>query len=107
MTTRTYDFILTVTQPDVIAVGDTILSNVTATSGEVVGVDAANANIKVKVANVNQEFVVGENARSVFNLVASNAISVAYSNSSSTTVNGNAFIINAVRFSILSVIALT
>tara|TARA_B100000424_G_scaffold98150_1_gene73639 strand:- start:6110 stop:8098 length:1989 start_codon:yes stop_codon:yes gene_type:complete len=94
MTTRTYDFILTVTQPDVIAVGDTILSNVTATSGEVVGVDAANANIKVKVANVNQEFVVGENARSVFNLVASNAISVAYSNSSSTTVNGNAFIIN-------------
>jgi len=94
MTTRTYDYILTVTQPDVIAAGDTILSNVTATSGEVVAVDAANANIKVKVANVNQEFVVGENARSVFNLVDSNAVSVVYSNSSSTTVNGNAFIIN-------------
>ena len=68
MTTRTYDYILTVTQPDVVHVGDTIFSNLSETTGEVVAVDAANANIKVKVANVNQEFIVDENARSVFNI---------------------------------------
>ena len=66
MTTRTYDYILTVSEPDVVHVGDTIFSNLSETTGEVVAVDAANANIKVKVANVNQEFIVDENARSVF-----------------------------------------
>lgn len=94
MTTRTYDYILTVTQPDVVHVGDTIFSNLSETTGEVVAVDAANANIKVKVANVNQEFIVDENARSIFNIVTSDAKSVSYNNTSAISENGNSFQIN-------------
>ena len=94
MTTRTYDYILTVSNPDVVFAGDSILSNTTNTSAEVVATDASNSNIKVKVANVHQEFITNENARPVFNIVTSDAISVNYSNSASTTVNGNSFIIN-------------
>ena len=94
MTTRTYDYILTVSNPDVVFAGDSILSNTTNTSAEVVATDASNSNIKVKVANVHQEFITNENARPIFNIVTSDAISVNYSNSASTTVNGNSFIIN-------------
>ena len=93
MTTRTYDYILTVSNPDVVFTGDSILSNTTSTSAEVVATDAANSNIKVKVANVHQEFITNENARPIHNIVTSDSISVNYSNSSSTTVNGNSFII--------------
>ena len=94
MTTRTYDYILTVSNPDVVFTGDSILSNTTNTSAEVVATDAANSNIKVKVSNVHQEFITNENARPILNIVTSDAISVNYSNSASTTVNGNSFIIN-------------
>ena len=62
MTTRTYDYILTVSNPDVVFAGDSILSNTTNTSAEVVATDASNSNIKVKVANVHQEFITNENA---------------------------------------------
>ena len=50
MTTRTYDYILTIDNPSVINKGDTILSNITSTTGTVVSTDKANSNIKVKVS---------------------------------------------------------
>ena len=91
MTTRTYDYILTVDKPEVLISGDSILSNTTNTSAHVVHVDYANANIKVKVANTHQEFVTNENARAVTNIVSSDNVTVTYSNTSSLSVNGNSF----------------
>ncbi len=91
MTTRTYDYILTIDNPDIINKGDTILANATSTTGTVVATDKANSNIKVKVANVNQEFIVGENVGAVFNIVSSNVEAVTYTNSASLSVNGNSF----------------
>ena len=48
MTTRTYDYILTIDNPSIINKGDTILSETTSTTGTVVATDKANANIKIK-----------------------------------------------------------
>jgi len=94
MTTRTYDYILTIDNPSVINKGDTILSNTTSTTGTVVSTDKANSNIKVKVSNVFQEFVVGENVAPVFNRVSSNVEALTYTNTASLSVNGNSFQIN-------------
>ena len=94
MTTRTYDYILTIDNPSVINKGDTILSNITNTTGTVVSTDKANSNIKVKVSNVFQEFIVNENVAPVFNRISSNVESVNYTNSASLSVNGNSFQIN-------------
>jgi phage-related protein len=94
MTTRTYDYILTIDNPSVINKGDTILSNITSTTGTVVSTDKANSNIKVKVSNVFQEFVVGENVAPVFNRVSSNVEAVTYTNTASLSVNSNSFQIN-------------
>ena len=94
MTTRTYDYILTVDKPEVLLSGHSILSNTTSTSAHVVHVDYANSNIKVKVANAQQEFVANENARVVTNIVSSDNTTVTYSNTSSLSVNGNSFQIN-------------
>ena len=94
MTTRTYDYILTIDNPSVINKGDTILSNITSTTGTVVSTDKANSNIKVKVSNVFQEFVTGENVASVFNRVSSNVEAVTYTNTASLSVNSNSFQIN-------------
>ena len=94
MTTRTYDYILTIDNPSVINKGDTILSNITSTSGTIVSTDKANSTVKVKVSNVFQEFIVGENVAPIFNRVSSNVETVSYSNSASLSVNSNSFQIN-------------
>ena len=94
MTTRTYDYILTIDNPSIINKGDTILSETTSTTGTVVATDKANSNIKIKVANVNQEFIEGENVSPIFNRVSSNVEAATYTNSASLSVNGNSFQIN-------------
>ena len=69
MSTRTYDFILTVDKPEAVLPGDTILGNTTGSSAYVIDVNTGTNNVKVKVANVNHEFVVNENARAITNIV--------------------------------------
>src|SRR6056300_682313 len=94
MTTSTYDYILTIDNPSIINKGDTILSETTSTTGTVVATDKANSNIKIKVANVNQEFIEGENVSPIFNRISSNVEAATYTNSASLSVNGNSFQIN-------------
>ena len=47
-----FEYILTIDNPSVINKGDTILSNITSTSGTIVSTDKANSTVKVKVSNV-------------------------------------------------------
>jgi len=91
MSTRTYDFILTVDKPEAVLPGDTILGNTTGSSAYVIDVDTGTSNVKVKVSNVNHEFVVSENARAITNIVTTDGFSVSYNNTSPVTVNGNSF----------------
>lgn len=77
MTSRTYDYILTVANSTNFIAGNTILGLTTLTSGLIANVDTDNNLIKVKVDNTISEFTVGE-------YVVSNAFTV------SSTGNTNA-----------------
>lgn len=69
MTSRNYDVILSVANTVGFATGNLLVGNTSATLATIAGSDRANNTIKVKLANVLQEFIVGE-------AIHSNAITI-------------------------------
>lgn len=69
MTARTYDVILSVTNATSFVAGNNIIGNTTATTGIIASVDRVNNKLKVKLANLQQEFNATE-------FIHSNAITI-------------------------------
>jgi len=75
MSTRLYDYILTVNDTTPFKNGNNIIGASSETFGYVANVDPSTSNIKVKVANAFQEFTVGESVYSNHYLL-SNVVSI-------------------------------
>lgn len=60
MTSRNYDVILTVANTFGFATGNVIIGNTSYTIATIAGTDTANSLLKVKLANLLQEFITGE-----------------------------------------------
>jgi len=94
MSTRTYDYKLTLENAAFFQPGRFLLGNTSETIGEVVAQDLANDTVKVKVNNTFTEYSALEYVH-CNNIVTATIDAVQYySNSASTTVNGNAYTIN-------------
>ncbi len=64
MSARNYDYILTVSNASNFAASNIVIGVSSQTTGLIVNVDASASTIKIKLANVNQEFIIGESVRS-------------------------------------------
>ena len=94
MSTRTYDYKLTLENAAFFQPGRFVLGNTSETIGEVIAQDLANDAIKVKVNNTFTEYKALEFVH-CNNIVTATIDAVQYySKTAATTVNGNAFQIN-------------
>ena len=94
MSTRTYDYKLTLVNAAFFQPGRFVLGNTSETIGEVIAQDLANDAIKVKVNNTFTEYKALEFVH-CNNIVTATIDAVQYySKTAATTVNGNAFQIN-------------
>jgi len=94
MSTRTYDYKITLENAAFFQPGRFLIGNTSETVGEVIAQDMANDSVKVKVNNTFTEYKALEYVHC--NTIVSATIDAVqyYSNSAATTVNGNSYIIN-------------
>lgn len=94
MSTRTYDYKLTLENAAFFQPGRFLLGNTSQTIGEVIAQDLANDTVKVKVNNTFTEYNALEYVH-CNNIVTTTIDAVQYySNSAATVVNGNSYIVN-------------
>lgn len=86
MSGRNYDFILNVANTSDFVASNIVIGISSQTTGLVVNVDHAASTLKVKLANVNQEFITGETLISNGSVFVQACVSASYSNAS--VING-------------------
>ena len=94
MTTRTYDYKLTLADASHFTEGRFVVGNTSGTVGEVIRQDLANNIVKVKVNNVFMQYS-GEEYVHANTVVVANIDAVQYySNTATTTVNSNTYTVD-------------
>lgn len=96
MTTRAYDYILTLSSVTNFAKNNVVIGKNSNTVAQIIAIDNSNNNVRVKINNVYQEFSVGEALLSNVAVVYTANSSVYYSNTVSTIVRSNSYILNGV-----------
>jgi phage-related protein len=94
MSARNYDFVLTVANTNNFVASNLVIGLSSQTTGLIVNVDSTASTIRVKLANVNQEFIVGERLISNASIFKSDNVFVTYSNSNTVSVVGNNYTLN-------------
>jgi phage-related protein len=94
MTSRNYDFIVTVSNAYAFQAGNVVFGLSSQTTGVIANVNYTTNQLKIKIDNVMQEFANGEAIVSNVAILFNQNVSVTYSNTSITTVNGNNYILN-------------
>ena len=84
MSTRLYDYIITVANTAPFRNGNTFIGVTSGTYGYIANVNPATSNIKVKVSNVLQEYVVGEVVTSNHYLISNTSVTQSFSSGSET-----------------------
>lgn len=84
MTSRNYDYILSVNTTVGFSAGNTLIGVTSATEALIANVDAATSNIKVKLSNTITEFIVGEQVKSNYIVKTTSSNVYDISNTTST-----------------------
>ena len=85
MSTRLYDYIITVANTLPFKNGNTFIGRTSNTYGYIANVNHATGNIKVKVSNVFQEYQINEVVTSNHYLISNTAVTQSFTSSTTTT----------------------
>tara|TARA_R110002020_G_scaffold29767_2_gene93947 strand:+ start:172 stop:2271 length:2100 start_codon:yes stop_codon:yes gene_type:complete len=94
MTTRTYDYKLTLVDASHFTEGMFVIGNTSGTVGEVIRQDLGNNTVKVKVSNTFMKYSGTENVHANVAIVSNIDAIQYYSNTATSTVNSNTYIVN-------------